>query len=248
MAISHTFLSLVADTAKYIKTKTEIGQPINTASLSYLDVLIPEPEFRTLMGDEFVDSLSPIADTEALAKSHPGIDLHYQYYETDSVFRSIGLSTTYFDIKAHREIEKILDLNYELPEEHFRKYDLLIDCGTLEHCFNVGNAFKSMCDMVSKGGLIVTSAPLNSINHGFWNFSPTVYVDGFSQNGFQVLALVILTPGSQGKSPGIVDISGQALSRKLNFPPECGVACIARRESDQPFEIPVQSKYKNLLS
>lgn len=59
------------------------------------------------------------------------------------------------------------------------QYQLVIDTGTLEHCFNVGQAFMNVAVSVSIGGVILQAAPLNRFNHGFWSFSPTADHDFF---------------------------------------------------------------------
>ena len=52
-----------------------------------------------------------------------------------------------FDIYSHLGVEKLMDLNEPLPYEYKEKYDLIFDVGTLEHCFNVSQAFKNITEM-----------------------------------------------------------------------------------------------------
>jgi hypothetical protein len=69
-----------------------------------------------------------------------------------------------------------VDLNY--PEDWPEKYDVVIDGGTAEHCFNVGQVFANILSAVRPdGGIVVHVNPLNMMNHGFWNISPTAYAD-----------------------------------------------------------------------
>ena len=93
-------------------------------------------------------------------------------------------------------------MNNPLPADLHQRFDLLIDTGTLEHCFNVGQAFKNTCEAMRQGGLIVHGAPLNRFNHGFWSFNPTLYHDFLGDNGFQILWLkgVQAGPGLQPKA------------------------------------------------
>lgn len=60
------------------------------------------------------------------------------------------METDYFDIQKVRENEIILDLNEELPIMYEKKYDLVIDTGTHEHCFNAGTAFTNMLKLFKK--------------------------------------------------------------------------------------------------
>ena len=58
------------------------------------------------------------------------------------------------------------------------KYDLIFDVGTLEHCFNVGQAFKNIMEMTKLGGTIFM-ATASKINHGFWNFCVLLHTQIF---------------------------------------------------------------------
>jgi len=62
------------------------------------------------------------------------------------------------------------------------------------------------------------------------------------------MGLFLLTPESSEGDLKLFDISSDWMSRSMDLPPECGIACMAMRKSDQPFKMPVQSKYKHLLS
>ena len=47
--------------------------------------------------------------------------------------------------------EIITDLNMPHNSEHQGRYDIVIDTGTLEHCFDVGIAFENMCRLARIG-------------------------------------------------------------------------------------------------
>ena len=76
------------------------------------------------------------------------------------------IDADFIDIKKLRGVEKIVDLNEPLPAEYHNVYDLVIDTGTLEHSFNVGVAFRSMCQMAKVGAHIITLAPASMVNTG----------------------------------------------------------------------------------
>lgn len=67
-----------------------------------------------------------------------------------------------------------------------QKYDTIIDFGTTEHVFNVGQAFKNIHKMLNIKGRVLHSNPANSFNgHGFHQFSHELYYSLYSnKNGY----------------------------------------------------------------
>lgn len=83
------------------------------------------------------------------------------------------------------------DLNRsDLADATDRRYRLICDGGTLEHIFNVPNALKSVLDVLEVGGIAWHMMPVNGqIDHGFYQFSPTLIRDFYVANGFEFIAL-----------------------------------------------------------
>lgn len=108
---------------------------------------------------------------------------------------------TVYDIIQHEGPEKYLDLNLPLPVYKSQTADLVIDPGTLEHCFNVGQAFQNMCELVKEGGSLITTAPFIMPNHAFWSFNPCVYFDAFEQNGFELWGFEVVALGRSSWLP-----------------------------------------------
>jgi hypothetical protein len=77
-----------------------------------------------------------------------------------------------------------LDLNLPLPRKWRGAFDLVIDPGTIEHCFEIAQALKNVAAMVRVGGWIYHQAVISYPNHGFWSISPTAFVDFYERNGF----------------------------------------------------------------
>ena len=67
-----------------------------------------------------------------------------------------------------------------------REYDTVIDCGSLEHIYNVPQAMANISLLCSKGGRIVHISPGNNFcGHGFWQFSPELFFSLYSEpNGY----------------------------------------------------------------
>jgi hypothetical protein len=67
-----------------------------------------------------------------------------------------------------------------------RAYDTVIDCGSLEHIYNVPQAIINISTLCSKAGRIVHISPGNNFcGHGFWQFSPELFFSLYSEsNGY----------------------------------------------------------------
>jgi hypothetical protein len=158
--------------------------------------------------------------------------------ETTDFFDKLGCETDYFDFAEIRGGEIIADLNMPLSSEHYEKYDIVIDTGTLEHCFNVGIAFENMCRLARVGGLIISAAPMSKVNHGFWNFSPCAYDNYFRQNKFDSLFLGAFCRDNEGLKQIEISPNGRQVA-----PAESVLMAIARRTADSTFKLPIQQKY-----
>ena len=159
--------------------------PCRLLSLGYPDLLI---------SDEFDVPEVANADKQRLNHSWQG-----KIYETDAVFRRIGIEATYADISAHTGLEKPIDLNSKIAKAP--QYDVVLDPGTLEHCFNIGQAFVNVRNMTRIGGHILHLNPLNIVNHGFYNVSPTTYYDFYELHGDQIrIGAVIDKEGGTGET------------------------------------------------
>lgn len=92
------------------------------------------------------------------------------------------------DCSGYEGASHILDLNYPLPESLHQKFDLVVDCGTLEHIFNLPQAMASLMNSVKERGKIFISIPCNNLpGHGFYQISPELIFRVFSEeNGFKI--------------------------------------------------------------
>lgn len=118
-------------------------------------------------------------DAAAIAKWHSWA---YPVYDTEAVFKSLGIDAVYFDVHASRGVEQIVDLNYDV-EWTEPKFDVVLDPGTTEHVFNFPQALWTCRKLCKVGGTIIHSNPIGMTNHGFINFSPTLYADFYGHHG-----------------------------------------------------------------
>jgi SAM-dependent methyltransferase len=93
------------------------------------------------------------------------------------------------------------DMNTPIPEELKRRFDVVIDGGTLEHIFNFPVAIKNCMEMVAIGGYFLSTTPANNFpGHGFYQFSPELFYRVLSpENGFSVERAVISEVDVEGR-------------------------------------------------
>jgi hypothetical protein len=110
-----------------------------------------------------------------------------------------GLDYLAYDIFAGQKI-RIFDLNLDaVPEHHCGRFDCVFNFGTTEHVFNQYNAFKVIHDLTRVGGHMFHQVPTTGyINHGYWVYSPRIFLELSRANNYEVKAFWITGP--QGTS------------------------------------------------
>jgi hypothetical protein len=97
-----------------------------------------------------------------------------------------------------------------------------------------------VCEALTVGGLWVHCAPLNMVNHGFWNFNPTIYPDYLEDNGFAIRFM----QGSAGTArDGFQKFDIKPFAR-FDLPLASIIYVIAERLKLQDQVWPVQRKYR----
>ena len=200
----------------------------NVLSLSYPDLLVKAEDVELHFGYK---------PTRFNAKG----TIHGRDYplpETIEFFEHQNASLRCIDMARFRGVEEIVDLNYPVD---LGKYDLVINPGTLEHCFNIGVAMISASEAVKPGGRIYHEAPVGMLNHGFYNLCPTLFNDFYAQNGWKIEFWALYTP----KGPKAMDKS-LAVTRQ-HMPPESHMSCLVQRTNPEPVKMPIQWKYRKML-
>jgi SAM-dependent methyltransferase len=97
------------------------------------------------------------------------------------------------DANAYEKPDVVHDLNHaEIPLDLAGQFDLVFDGGTLEHVFDVANALRTVCRFTKSGGRVVHVSPLsNCVDHGFYSFSPTLFVDFYTANNWIIRRLAV---------------------------------------------------------
>jgi hypothetical protein len=144
-----------------------------------------------------------------------------------------GHTCRVFDVTAHRGIEEYLDLNEFLPANLHQQFDLVVDSSCLEHCFNVAQAFRNLCEMTRVGGYVTTVAPIYIFNHGYYNINPIMHQDGFEANGFAVTTQELIN--NDGWPVGGFN------AKKSDPRVRTFVLTVAQKQQQQPFKWPIQT-------
>ena len=162
------------------------------ASMGYPDIITPEPLLKKLIGELKYSMLTFRQDSARICKRH---NIDYRLIpDADSLFDLMGAKLDVFDIVEYRGGEILCDLNYPIPQKE--QYDYVLDVGTAEHCFNIGQAIINMAQLLKKDGTIFHSNPFVMGNHGFYGLNPTLFSDFYGQPGFRLDWLRLMISGS----------------------------------------------------
>ena len=210
--------------------------------LGYPDVLVSEEQARHILGTETAARLEYRADSDQILAWHRLASKLDRVIDARSLFAAMGMQFTVIDLVASRGGERIVDLNHPVAADLVGGFDIVLDAGTMEHCFNVGQAIRNILDMAKVGGFVVHLNPMTMINHGFFNFSPTFYHDFYGQNGHQLVAPI------HGVAVNGIDVTSYKLDhvrRQSVTDPNGMVMCVVRKSHDRAPTWPMQSKYLN---
>jgi hypothetical protein len=112
---------------------------------------------------------------------------HEKNTNVQTIFKLLGADEVLIaDISEYENPDLLINFNNPVSKDLSEKFDLIFDCGTLEHIFDVPTALSSLTSMVRTNGNIYIAVPSsNSIDHGLYSFSPGLFFDYFLLNGFE---------------------------------------------------------------
>ena len=209
------------------------------ASFGYPDITVPMPELEPYLNGLDVTFR---VDSPAICARH-GIQQR-PIPDADSLFKALGAKLTVFDIVKERGNEIICDLNEPIEPISANRpfsYDFVLDIGTIEHCFNIGQAIKNIANLPQIGGIIMHENPFFMPNHGFYSLNPTFYTDFYETNGFKVLECLLIHGKEQAKPPPTSRFKTEAMDATNVF-------FMAERVEFRPFVWPTQTKYKKIYA
>jgi hypothetical protein len=203
------------------------------ASMGYPDIAVPREQMESLLNGREVPFREDSAD---IAKRH-GLPAGTLVPDSEAFFELYGCALDVYDVVQERGCELVCDLNYPLPARVCGQYDYVLDVGTLEHCFNIAQAAVNMACLLKVGGTIFHENPFNCGNHGFYGLNPTWYHDFYTDNGFELESVRLISRDGR---------AAEIPPTKRFIAPEQEFNCfaVAKRLEEREITFPTQSKYR----
>jgi hypothetical protein len=100
------------------------------------------------------------------------------------------------DVSDFEGCTHLVDLNVPgVPEQLRGRFDAVYNGGTLEHVFDVRAALRNVFELLKVGGIAIHVIPTSGwVDHGFYQFSPTLFADYYGANHFDILEATLLEP------------------------------------------------------
>lgn len=139
------------------------------------------------------------------------------------------------------------DLNQPIPLR--RQFDLVINSGTAEHVFNIGQFFKTAHDLTAPGGLMLHGSPFTGwLDNGFYNLQPTLFWDLAHANDYEMLVMVYAEFGIARVIQLRTRQDVQQLRSEGRLAENSLLYAVLRKRNASEFCMPIQGCYANQLS
>jgi hypothetical protein len=158
------------------RTKDEKQRPPRVLALGY-PTFLALPAYLTEL-EVTVDwrAVKQRPDSAEAWREHHWDDLaDNPMLDTRSLFETMGCEFVAVDATPWGEEDYIIDLNLPIDEAMLSalgKFDLILDPGTVEHCFNIAQVFHSIDQLLDEGGFVFHQLAVAYPNHGLWSMSP----------------------------------------------------------------------------
>ena len=164
-------------------------------------------------------------------------------------FRLLGLrGCAALDVSDYEKPDYIADLNLPLPANLEGLFGTVIDGGTLEHVFNPLQALTNVCRLLKPGGRVFHIVPANNyVNHGFYQFSPTVFFDYYKANSFTGLKGWLIEESHQLDTWDLYDLPEDGYTRFPEFVSKERLAIVftaEKTEQSTAGRVPSQGRYE----
>jgi hypothetical protein len=124
---------------------------------------------------------------------YPDLKNKYHWGFCEQLFTDIGFENVdSLDNSSYEGASIIHNMNNPIPCD-FKKYDYILDAGTIEHIFNTPQVCENIINLLNIDGIFVSITPNNNLSgHGIYQFSPEFYLSAFSKKyGMEVQELYI---------------------------------------------------------
>lgn len=132
-------------------------------------------------------NVTPTPHTSLFFKTYPPlIAKTKKFVHAKTFFRMLGIDE-YWDMDklADDQPQILHDLNNPVPPKYHRRFNLIVDGGTIEHIFDIRQTMENLVQMCKPSGWVVHLSPAsNFLDHGLYSFSPCFFFDFYQANGF----------------------------------------------------------------
>lgn len=218
--------------------KREAHPNRRVVSLGYPDVLATPAQVSRVVGDDVLARAKLRPDGAAIRRWHK-LPEHEPVVDTASLFAALGYELEVIDAAEIRGGERVHDLNHPIPAELHERYAVVIDAGTMEHCFNIAQAACNIAQLAALGGFVMHGNPLNMYNHGFYNLNPTWYREYYRANGFSLESAMLVSGPIEKQEVAEVPVE----DRFGGVPENSVLLVLARRRERREIVWPLQQKY-----
>ncbi|HUD53382.1 hypothetical protein, partial [Parvibaculum sp.] len=220
--------------------------PVRIACLGYSDVILNDSVYEKFFhGTDWRAKLVDRPNRDKLIAIHGGDSKLISVVPTlDSFFSLYGdVKVDVIDYAQYEGSEIVHDMSEPVPETLRGKYDVVIDGGTTEHIFDIAAGLFNCARMVKLGGIAYHNVPLNMLNHGFYNISPTLFFDFYEDNGFTTAGCVGVATGVMD-DPKFIDLPR---SQRFKLDAEACMIYLGKKvETRDKLVKSIQGKYRDL--
>lgn len=176
------------------------------------------------------------------------------FISPEMLFNALGFEQyNTLDASDYEGCDLTFDLNSaELTADLTNRFDFIFDGGTIEHVFHIPNALNNLGRMLRNDGVIYHASPTNNlIDHSFYLFSPTFFLDFYSENKWEIIDLFLQSNHRENLYGGtyylydyhperLVELSMGGLDDQMYH-----TFCIARKKAESTTNrIPQQGDYQ----
>lgn len=183
-------------------------------------------------------------ESRILVKRGLRFDLPKEQFSKHLFIDLLGASVCHsLDVSDYQKSEIICNLNHPLPRELVGQYDVVIDSGTLEHLSNLSIALENLFKLLKNGGIYYFSTPCNNwVDHGFFQFSPTFFIDLCFDNPNLELSDIHIS--TSNKNYYLMNLNPAFKRALFTSHQRIGVGGVIKKSSDNiTFDL-IQSKYR----
>jgi hypothetical protein len=158
------------------------------------------------------------------------------------------LGFDYTSVDIDRDSDSVrFDLNYDsVPRELAGKYCLVTNYGTTEHIANQLNAFKTIHDFATAGGVMIHHVPMQGmLGHGLIAYDMKFFWMLARSNAYHLVHVSVSTDGqSKSLSQNLIDALAPfdpdiaAVQDKFRFT-DIGLVVVLQKLTDVPFVAPI---------